>query len=66
MSGLEQGYVQEVFDVNWLAPLGPQVDTFEAEFAAVGAPYALTLSSGIAALHLALDLVREAIERNTA
>ena len=57
MSGLEQQFVQEVFASNWIAPLGPQVDAFEAEFAAaVGAPYALALSSGTAALHLALIL----------
>ena len=57
MSGLEQQYVQEAFASNWIAPLGPQVDAFEAEFAAaVGAPYALALSSGTAALHLALIL----------
>ncbi len=57
MSGLEQGFVQETFASNWIAPLGPQVDAFEAEFAAVvGAPYALALSSGTAALHLALLL----------
>lgn len=55
MSGLEQQYIQETFDSNWIAPLGPQVDAFEAEFAAaVGAPHALALSSGTAALHLAL------------
>jgi dTDP-4-amino-4,6-dideoxygalactose transaminase len=55
MSGREQGYVQQVFASNWIAPLGPQVDAFEAEFAAaVGAPHALALSSGTAALHLAL------------
>lgn len=55
MSGREQQYVQQVFDSNWIAPLGPQVDAFEAEFAAaVGAPHALALSSGTAALHLAL------------
>ena len=55
MSGLEQQYVQETFASNWIAPLGPQVDAFAAEFAAaVGAPYALALSSGTAALHLAL------------
>jgi len=57
MSGLEQQFVQEVFASSWIAPLGPQVDAFEAEFAAaVGAPYALALSSGTAALHLALIL----------
>ena len=57
MSGLEQQFVQETFASNWIAPLGPQVDAFEQEFAAaVGAPYALALSSGTAALHLALIL----------
>ena len=57
MSGLEQQYVAETFVSNWIAPLGPQVDAFEREFAAaVGAPYALALSSGTAALHLALLL----------
>ena len=49
MSGLEQQFVQETFASNWIAPLGPQVDAFEAEFAAaVGAPYALALASGTA------------------
>lgn len=58
MSGREQQYVQEVFDSNWIAPLGPQVDAFEREFAnVVGAPHALALSSGTAALHLALQLL---------
>ena len=57
MSGLEEQFVRETFASNWIAPLGPQVDAFEAEFAAaVGAPYALALSSGTAALHLALLL----------
>ncbi len=55
LSGHEQQYVGEVFASNWIAPLGPQVDAFEAEFAAtVGASHALALSSGTAALHLAL------------
>lgn len=57
MSGLEQQFVQEAFDSNWIAPLGPNVDAFEQEFCAVtGAKYALALSSGTAALHLALRL----------
>lgn len=57
MSGRERQYVQDVFDSNWIAPVGPQIDAFEAEFvAAVGAPYAVALSSGTAALHLALQL----------
>ena len=57
LSGLEQEYVAEAFATNWIAPLGPQVDAFEQEFAAaVGARHALALSSGTAALHLALIL----------
>lgn len=53
----EQAYVHEAFASNWIAPLGPHVDAFEAEFAAaVGARHALALSSGTAALHLALLL----------
>ena len=48
MSGREQGYVREVLDSNRIAPLGPQVDAFEAEFAAtVGAREPLALSSGV-------------------
>ena len=58
MSGLEQQYVQAAFDSNWVAPLGPNVDAFEQEFcAATGASHALALSSGTAALHLALILL---------
>lgn len=57
MSGLEQPYVQDAFATNWIAPLGPHVDAFEQEFAAaVGARHAAALSSGTAALHLALLL----------
>lgn len=45
----------DAFASNWIAPLGPHVDAFEAEFAAlVGSPHAVALSSGTAALHLAL------------
>lgn len=55
MSGREQEFIQETFESNWLAPLGPQVDAFEAEFAAeVEAGHALAMASGTAALHLAL------------
>ncbi len=57
MSGLERGFVDEAFDSNWIAPVGPQIDAFENEFAeAVGSPYALAVSSGTAGLHLALIL----------
>lgn len=58
MSGLEQQYVQEAFASNWLAPLGPNVDAFENEFCeVVGCSHAVAVSSGTAALHLALQLV---------
>jgi pyridoxal phosphate-dependent aminotransferase EpsN len=58
LGALERGYVDEAFASNWIAPLGPHVDAFQAEFArCVGAPHALALSSGTAALHLALQLV---------
>ncbi|MDO4552102.1 MAG: DegT/DnrJ/EryC1/StrS family aminotransferase [Bacillota bacterium] len=53
--GYEKAYVQEAFDTNWIAPLGPNVDGFEKELAAyLGVPGAAALSSGTAALHLAL------------
>ncbi|MBW1964285.1 MAG: DegT/DnrJ/EryC1/StrS family aminotransferase [Deltaproteobacteria bacterium] len=58
MSGEELRLVEEVFISNWIAPVGPQVDAFEAEFATmVGAMYATAVVSGTAALHLALRLV---------
>ena len=51
----EQALVADAFASNWIAPLGPHVDAFEREFAeAVGSPHAVALSSGTAALHLAL------------
>jgi pyridoxal phosphate-dependent aminotransferase EpsN len=50
--------VKEAFLSNWIAPLGPHVDAFERELAAtVGIGHAAALSSGTAALHLALRLV---------
>jgi dTDP-4-amino-4,6-dideoxygalactose transaminase len=53
----ERELLLDAFDSNWIAPLGPHVDGFEAEFAAkVGAASAAALSSGTAALHLALLL----------
>ncbi|HEX3703954.1 MAG TPA: aminotransferase class I/II-fold pyridoxal phosphate-dependent enzyme [Vicinamibacterales bacterium] len=57
LSGLEQSFVADAFATNWIAPLGPHVDEFEREFAAMaGARHAVALSSGTAALHLALQL----------
>jgi dTDP-4-amino-4,6-dideoxygalactose transaminase len=53
----ERELLLDAFDSNWIAPLGPHVDAFEAELAAyVGASHAVALSSGTAALHLALIL----------
>ena len=53
--GYEMQYVQEAFDTNWIAPLGPNVNGFEKELAAkVGVNHAAALVSGSAAIHLAL------------
>lgn len=54
----ERALLLEAFDSNWIAPLGPHVDAFEREMAAyVGVGHAAALSSGTAALHLALLLL---------
>ena len=54
----ELAFVKEAFDTNWIAPVGPHVDAFEQEFCQItGAGYAAAVSSGTAALHLALQLV---------
>ncbi len=51
-------FVKEAFDTNWIAPVGPHVDWFEKEVCALtGAEYAVALSSGTAAIHLALILL---------
>ena len=56
--GRERELVTEVFDSNWIAPLGPHVDAFERELAVVsGRAHAAALSSGTAALHLAARLL---------
>lgn len=58
MSGLEIEYIKEAFESNWIAPLGPNVTAFEQEVASyAGIGRALALSSGTAALHLALRLL---------
>jgi pyridoxal phosphate-dependent aminotransferase EpsN len=55
---LDQEYVRDAFASNWIAPLGPHVDAFEAEVAAlVGVPHAVALSSGTAALHLSMVML---------
>jgi len=51
MSGEEARFVHEAFESNYIAPLGPQVDAFEREFAAkVGIPNAVAVASGTAAM----------------
>lgn len=53
--GYEQAYVKEAFETNWIAPLGENVNKFEEELADyVGIKHAAALSSGTAAIHLAL------------
>lgn len=53
--GYEMQYIKEAFDTNWVAPLGKNVDEFEIELAEkVGIKAAAALSSGTAAIHLAL------------
>lgn len=55
MGGDELQLVTETFASNWIAPLGPQVDAFERDFAErAGTSHAAALSSGTAALHLAM------------
>jgi perosamine synthetase len=57
LAGNEWLYVKEALDTNWVSSVGPFVDRFEQETAArVEAPYAVAVSSGSAALHLALLL----------
>ena len=54
----ERRMLLDAFDSNWIAPVGPHVDAFEEELARrVGVPHAVALSSGTAALHLALLLL---------
>src|SRR5579862_6080018 len=58
MGTAERELLLDAFDSNWIAPLGPHVDAFEREFADfVGVGHAAALSSGTAALHLALLLL---------
>lgn len=58
MHGEEQKFIQEAFDTNWVAPLGPNVNAFEKEMAEyTGAKHASALSAGTAAIHLALRIL---------
>ncbi len=56
--GYEMQYINEAFETNWIAPLGKNVDMFEKEVSElVGVKSAAVLSSGTAAIHLALKAV---------
>ncbi|CAM4091380.1 aminotransferase class I/II-fold pyridoxal phosphate-dependent enzyme [Listeria booriae] len=58
MSGEEQKYIQQAFDTNWIAPLGPHVNQFEANLAMyTGAADVAVTNSGTSAIHLALTLL---------
>ncbi len=59
MGGTEQNYVKEAFDTNWVAPLGPNVNSFEhaIENYVGNGTHAAALSSGTAAIHLALEIL---------
>lgn len=55
MGGEELKYINEAFETNWVAPLGPNVSNFEKELCEyTGSKYAVALSSGTGAIHLAL------------
>ena len=54
-TGAEQRYIQEAFETNWVAPLGPNVDAFEKELEKyIGGHHVAAVSSCTAAIHLAL------------
>jgi dTDP-4-amino-4,6-dideoxygalactose transaminase len=58
MGEAEMHYVEEAFRTNWIAPLGPNVDAFEREIAElVGSGHAAAVSSGTAAIHLAVRML---------
>jgi dTDP-4-amino-4,6-dideoxygalactose transaminase len=58
MSGGEMKYINEAFNQNWVAPLGPNVDAFEESLAVYcGVKHAAALNSGTAAIHLALVML---------
>lgn len=58
MGEAELHYIEEAFRTNWIAPLGPNVDAFERELAdLVGAGHAAAVSSGTAAIHLAVRIL---------
>jgi len=58
MSGNEIEYVKEAFETNWIAPLGPNVDSFEDDIKEyTGVKFASALTTGTSAIHLALIIL---------
>jgi len=59
MGGSEQHYIQEAFDANWVAPLGPNVNGFEQDLESYleTNTHVAALSSGKAAIHIGLILL---------
>ncbi|MFN3841569.1 MAG: DegT/DnrJ/EryC1/StrS family aminotransferase, partial [Cyclobacteriaceae bacterium] len=63
MGGEEIKFVQEAFDTNWVSPVGPHITAFESELSAyLGVAGCAALSSGTAAIHLALVVL--GVQRN--
>ena len=59
MGGMEQAFIQEAFDTNWVVPLGPNVDGFEADiekYLHAKPKTVAALSAGTAAIHIGLLL----------
>ncbi len=55
LSGRERKYLAQAIDSNWVAPIGPHIDRFEADFAKlIGLDHAVAVASGTAAMHLAV------------
>ncbi|GAA0193202.1 aminotransferase class I/II-fold pyridoxal phosphate-dependent enzyme [Fulvivirga kasyanovii] len=58
MGGQEIDFVNEAFSTNWISPVGPNISAFENDLADyAGVPFVAALSSGTAAIHLALILL---------
>lgn len=58
MGGEELKYIHEAFETNWVAPVGPNIEAFEKELASFnGIEHCAVLSSGTAAIHLALIIL---------
>src|SRR5690606_16038385 len=58
MGGKEMEFIQEAFDTNWISPVGPNLTAFENELSTYNnTPHCAVLSSGTAAIHLALIIL---------